>query len=194
MFVCVSGVRILYDGLCCCSYCKAVVTGIVMGSLNTMVSEQRGINGFVQLTCTHARHTWDITTKHTCSQAHKAFLCFVLFCFPWFVCPMVHSPFNINIPNTYGALWTGSMDTNTQPLTITDTKPLLLLIPSPPAVKISPPSNPYLSTHSLVSAGSLEKTCRLLVGAQQRRECSYTNCSPDSMHHLRPKRVLNLIF
>ncbi len=57
--------------------------------------------------------------------------------------------------------------TYTQPLKITDTKPPLLLIPSPPAVKISPPSNPHRSAQSSVSAGSLEWTCRLLVCAER---------------------------
>lgn len=60
--------------------------------------------------------------------------------------------------------------------------------PIAPAVKISPPSNPCRSAHSSVAAGSLEKTCRLQVDAQQRCECSFTNCLVESTYHLRPRR------
>lgn len=53
----------------------------------------------------------------------------------------------------------------THTYTITDTKPPLLVIPSPPAVKINLPSNPHGSAGSSVSAGFQERTCRLLVCA-----------------------------
>lgn len=118
-------------------------------------------------------HTHNHTHTHTCTHKRERF-------FP--VQPsegssILHS--NVNTPTAYGNLWTSRIGTcalkqthiHTQPLTITDTNPPLLLIPSPPAVKISPPSNPHSSTQSLVSAGSLKKTCRLLVCAELRCEC-----------------------
>lgn len=102
--------------------------------------------------------------KHTCIWSDRGFF---VFCF--FPVQLSNGSFTLqhkyshhiwrSVDRQYGHVYT---HTNTQPLTITDTKPLLLLIPSPPAVKISPPSNPCRSAQSSVSAGSLEKTCRLV--------------------------------
>lgn len=62
----------------------------------------------------------------------------------WFIHPSRQRKYSHHIWHLIGqAVWACTHTrANTQPLTITDTQPPLLLIPSPPAVKISLPSNP----------------------------------------------------
>ena len=181
---------------CCCSYCKAVVTGIVMGSLHTMDGECKGITAH---THTFTRtHTHTHTEIHSCTCGMEHFLVQLPY-----ASSILHG--NVNIPTTYGTRWTGGMGSlahmhahkknkkNTHTLSITVTNPAFLLIPSPPAVKTSPPSNPQRSAPVLSLCRISEKrTCRSLVCADLWCECSLTGCSAESTYFLRPLRKLNL--
>lgn len=82
---------------------------------------------------------------------------------------MVHLLFSINIPTTYGtaqAVWS-SVHTHTQTPAIPDTKPPLLLIPSPQLSKSALHPIPVAQPGSLSLQALWRKTVKLLVGAQK---------------------------
>lgn len=140
--------------LCCCSYRKAVVTGIVMGSLHTMDGECKGIT-VLSCTCTvmcsNTHRNGTHSTEHFLGQACSG-----------------SSALHGNVRKYSHHIWhswAGAMGPlkHTHTHTITNTNQALMLIPSPPAVIIILPSNPYRLAQSSVSAGFLKRTCKLLV-------------------------------
>lgn len=116
--------------LCCCSYRKAVVTGIVMGSLHTMDGECKGI---IVLSCTCTDLQYETHTNRT--RSTEIFLGQL---------PSGSSILHGSVRKYSHHIWHVQaiwVLSNTH--TITDTNQALLLIPSPPAVIITLPSNPH---------------------------------------------------